>query len=215
MLTQSHQSLYSIRESPDLMSDACVCNDAHQLIFVSLWGRDTAMQEFLARLTLGNHEKGLDSFNLILESASDVEVLVGNLNRIEKRTTRVFKRTLFGSLVHLWLFDHRCREPDKANGKAFALIPRNTPNRDDRLWMLTKDTCPLPLLDHWRDTVLDLLRKREMLSPISWAIGPVEGFRLAIDTPALTSALGELIQTGILDVAPELPQHASGLQQAA
>src|SRR5690348_9034273 len=112
MLTQSHPSLYSICESPDLMADACVCNDAHQLIFVSLWGRDTAMQEFLARLTLGSHEKGLDSFHLILESAPDVEVFVGNLNRLEKRTTRVLRRTLFGSLVHLWLFDHRCREPD-------------------------------------------------------------------------------------------------------
>ena len=27
-----------------------------------------------------------------------------------------------------------------------------------------QDTCPLPLLDHWRETVLELLQSHEMLT---------------------------------------------------
>jgi len=61
-----------------------------------------------------------------------------------------------------------------------------------------QDTCPLPLLDHWRDTVLELLQARAMLSRLPSAIGALEGHRLAIDVPALTTALGDLIRNGTL-----------------
>jgi hypothetical protein len=81
----------------------------------------------------------------------------------------------------------RCVKPDKANASALALLPRERPPAD-RLWMLVRDTCP-PLLDHWRETVLELLQ-REMLARLPFALGPLEGHRLAIDVPALTLALG-------------------------
>ena len=64
----------------------------------------------------------------------------------------------------------------------------------ERLWTLVRETCPLPLLDHWRDAVLDLLQSREMLTRLPFALGPLEGRRLALDVPALTTALGELIR---------------------
>ena len=71
-----------------------------------------------------------------------------------------------------------------------ALLPRESAHRLDRLWLLVRDTCPLPLLDHWRDIVLDLLQARSMLTRLPFALGPLEGHRLAIDVPALTQALG-------------------------
>ena len=46
-------------------------------------------------------------------------------------------------------------KPDKANASALALLPRDSAHRLDRLWTLVQDTCPLPLLDHWRGTVLE------------------------------------------------------------
>jgi hypothetical protein len=65
----------------------------------------------------------------------------------------------------VWLFDRRCVKPDKANASALALLPRDSAHRLDRLWMLVRDTCPLPLLDHWRDTVLELLQRRDADPP--------------------------------------------------
>ncbi len=193
----SSNMLYRIDECPDLMADGCVGDEHGNLIFLSVWARDTAVQEFLARLTLGRSEQGLDLFHLVTDQAS-IPVFVGNTDNLEKRTTRTFRRTLFGSMVHLWLFDKRCVKPDKANASALALLPRDSAHRLDRLWTLVQDTCPLPLLDHWRDTVLELLQTRRMLTGLPLALGPLEGHRLALDVPALTKALGELIRNGTL-----------------
>jgi len=196
----SPQPLYRIDECPDLMADGCVGDEHGNLVFLSVWARDTAVQEFLARLTLGRAEQGLDQFHLVTDQAS-IPVFVGNVENLEKRTTRAFRRTLFGSMVHLWLFDKRCVKPDKANASALALLPRAVSDHTERLWALVRETCPLPLLDHWRDDVLALLRSRDMLIRLPFALGPLEGHRLALDVPALTTALGERIRTGTLDVS--------------
>ncbi|QQC64368.1 hypothetical protein [Paraburkholderia ginsengisoli] len=194
----SSTPLYRIDECPDLMADGCVSDEHGNLVFLSVWARDTAVQEFLARLTLGRDAQGLDQFHIVTEQGSSIPVFVGNVEHLEKRSTRAFRRTLFGSMVHLWLFDRRCVKPDKTNASALALLPRGSAHQLDRLWTLVQDTCPLPLLDHWREIVLDLLQSRDMLSRLPFALGPLEGHRLALNIPVLTSALGDLIRHGTL-----------------
>ncbi|WP_427997841.1 hypothetical protein, partial [Xanthomonas hortorum] len=140
------------------MADACVCGDQGDLVFLSVWARDTAVQQLLARLTLGRDEDGLGQLHLINEHGGNVPVFVGSIDRFDKRLTRAYRRTLFGSMVNLWLFDRRCIQPDKTNASAVALLPRHATDPTSRLWHLVKDTCPLPLLDHWQEPVLALLR---------------------------------------------------------
>jgi hypothetical protein len=195
----SSTTLYRIDECPDLMADGCIGDENGNLVFLSVWARDTAVQQFLARLTLGQAEDGLDQFHLITEQGHSIPVFVGNVEGLKKRSTRAFRRTLFGSLSNLWLFDERCVTPDRANARALALLPRDSTNRLDRLWRLVRDACPLPLLDHWRDVVLDLLQGQAMLRRLPFAVGPLEGHRLAIDVPVLTQTLGDLIRDGVLD----------------
>jgi hypothetical protein len=206
MLTSS-SPLYRLDECPDLMADGCVGDEHGNLVFLSVWARDTAVQEFLARLTLGRSEEGLDRFHLVTEPGPSIPVFVGNVDGLEKRLTRAYRRTLFGSMVHLWLFDQRCVKPDKANASALALLPRTVSDDTERLWALVQETCPLPLLDHWRDAVLEFLRSQDMLTRLPLALGPLEGYRLALDVPALTTALGTLIRDGVLDVSQ--PKSAS------
>jgi hypothetical protein len=158
------------------------------------------MQEFLGRLTLGHDEKGLDSFHLATSEATSVPIAVADVHLLEKRTTRAFHRTLFGSLLNTWLIDSRCVKPDRVNGFALAILPRDDPSRVHRLWSLVQETCPLPLLPHWRTHVLDLLRSQSMLTQLPSPLGPVEGYRIALDVPTLTDALGELIRSRVLDV---------------
>jgi len=194
------RTLYRIEESQDLMADACVCDESRHLVFLSAWGRDTAVQEFLARLTLGSAEKGLDGFHLVSAERTSIPVSVANAQALQKRTTRAYQRTLFGSMLNVWLLDSRCLQPDKANASALAILPREEARRTARLWTLVQDTCPLPLLAHWRDTVLDLLTAQNMLSAFAFSLGPVEGYRIALDVPALTTCLGDLIRSGTLTV---------------
>ena len=210
----SPQPLYRIDECPDLMADGCISDEHSNLIFLSVWARDTAVQEFLARLTLSRAEQGLDQFHLITDQAS-IPVSVGNTDNLEKRTTRTFRRTLFGSMVHLWLFDQRCVKPDKANASALALLPKAVSDHTERLWALVRETCPLPLLDHWRDAVLALLQSQDMLVRLPFALGRLEGHRLALNVPALTTALGELIRTGTLGISPHVPVSGKTLQRVA
>ena len=198
MPANTSSPLHRIDECPDVMADACVGDDQGNLIFLSIWARDTAVQQILARLTLGRDEQGLDQFHILTDQGGSVPVFIGNVDRLEKRVTRAYRRTLFGSLSNVWLFDRRCVKPDKANASALALLPRDSTHRLDRLWTLVRDTCPLPLLDPWREPVLDLLQAKSMLTRLPFALGPLEGHRLAIDVPTLTEVLGSLIRSGAL-----------------
>jgi hypothetical protein len=189
-----------IDECPDLMADACIGDEEGRLIFLSFWARDTAVQEFLARLTLAQEARGIEEFHVVNEAGAAFPILVGDVDRLEKRMTRAYRRTLFGSLSNVWLFDRRCIHPDKANARAWALLPRDSSCRQDRLWQLARETCPLPLLDPWRESVLEILQTRSMLTRLSLALGPLEGYRLAIDVPVLSEALGELIRADVLTV---------------
>ncbi|EFW82263.1 hypothetical protein [Pseudomonas savastanoi] len=191
----SHTQLFHIEECPDLYVDACVCDEQRNLIFLSAWGRDTAMQEFLARLTLGNSENGMDQFHIVM---NDQRIPVfPDTDLLEKRTTRQLRGTLFGSLLHLWLFDLRCSQPDRANHCAYALI-NQAQDPFDRLWPLVVDTCPLPFLPHWREPVMSVLTAHNMLHPLPGAIGSVTAWRLSLQLDVLEIALGELIREGKL-----------------
>lgn len=210
----SPQPLYRLDECPDLMADGCITDESGNLVFLSVWARDTAVQEFLARLTLGRAEDGLDQFHLIPEQGSSIPVFIGNADLLEKRITRAFRRTLFGSMVHLWLFDRYCITPDKANTRALAVLPKGT-CQHQRLWVLVRETCPLPLLDHWREPVLALLQSRNMLIQLPVALGPLEGHRLVLDVLALTDALGDMIRNGVLTVSPTDSVPNTSVQRVA
>lgn len=191
----SPTQLLQIEELPDLYVDACVCDEQRNLVFLSAWGRDTVLQEFLARLTLGREENGIDQFHVIVDGRR--LPVFPDQDLLEKRTTRQFRGTLFGSLLHLWLFDRRASAPDQANHFAFALLERDE-DPHHRLWPLVMETCPLPLLPHWREPVMGVLIQHQMLTALPGAIGNVCAWRLALQLDVLEPSLGELIRRGEL-----------------
>lgn len=195
MSSPNYSTLYQIDEFPDLYVDACACDEQRNLVFFSAWGRDTVIQEFFARLTIGRAEGGIEQFHIVVDGRS--LTVFPNADLLEKRTTRNYPGTLFGSLLHLWFFDRRCAAPDLANHFAYALL-RDGDEPLQTLWPLVAMTCPLPLLTHWRKPVMQLLSDYGMLAPLAGALGAVTAWRLAIDLPALELALGDLIRSGQL-----------------
>jgi len=192
--------LYQVDECPDLYVDACVCDEQRNLVFLSVWGRDTAIQEFLARLTLGREERGLEQFHIVVDGRS--LPVFPRVDMLEKRTTRQMRGTLFGSLLHLWLFDSRCMAPDRANHVAYALIEADA-NPQQRLWPLVMDVCPLPLLQHWHEPVMELLVQQEMLQRLPGSTGPVTAWRLSLHLDRLEAELGQLIRQNVLDTSSD------------
>lgn len=139
-------SLLQLNEIPHIMADSYICDERRSLIFLSVWGRDTAIQELLARLTLKN-EDALTQFTLIDASLNEHILFPGNTDNLDKLASR-HTRTRFGTLVHTWLFDKRCQVPDQANGQAFLLLNRDDPHWRERVWSLLLETTTLPLLNH-------------------------------------------------------------------
>ena len=190
-------ALLSIREAPGLLADAVLTDEAHNLLFLSVWGRDTAVQAFRARLSLPFSEGGLDSFRLEGEHATFVQM--GNPERLASDSGRTSSQTLFGSLVHLWLYDCLAVAPDRANRRALLLCrPEKGSTAEGRavlkhrLWSLVQETCHLPLLPAWRDTVLEAFEASGWIKTLA-GIG-LDAHALDLGDDAVDSLISRLIQ---------------------
>ncbi len=111
--------MLAVNEINDVYCDALVCDEGY-LVFASCWGRDTAIQELLARLTLTANEGGISQLSFDGHVASEngdtsdsklrfenYPAKIGNPDRLDKMTGRMPKSNLFGDLVHVWLFDKK------------------------------------------------------------------------------------------------------------
>ena len=56
----SKRQLLSLETVYGIYCDAWVADGDEMLVFASFWGRDTAIQEMLARLTLSTAEDGIN-----------------------------------------------------------------------------------------------------------------------------------------------------------
>lgn len=202
MLERHHQErstaaplLMPITETPGLYADAVLTDEGHNLLFLSLWGRDTAVQEFRARLSLPVHEGGLDNFRL--EGLPFVQV--GNPERLVTDSGRTPSQLIFGSLVHLWLYDRLAVEPDRANRRALLFYrPAEESTAEgqwslrDRLWSLVTETCHLPLLPAWRDTLLEAFQAAGWIKTLQ-GVG-VAAYALDLGDDAVETVISRLIR---------------------
>ena len=152
--------LFKFKELSDLYADACVRDETGRLMFLSLYGRDTAIQQLLAAFTIKVTEGGLDAFHLQHPAGESQLVHVGDADRLEKFTGKLPRDNLFGNLVHLWLYDPTLIRPDRSNRVAWVLVDGvDDPSEQSeairtRVWGLYKLLSPVPLLDTWQQAVL-------------------------------------------------------------
>ncbi|MDH5181135.1 MAG: hypothetical protein OEZ39_14135 [Gammaproteobacteria bacterium] len=166
--------LMPLDEAPDLFADAALMDAADNLLFLSLWGRDTALQEFLARLSLPQDEGGLKSFSLLIDSGENRRtrrklIQIGDSSVLNHFTGRL-RQNILGDIAHLWVFNRLTIEPDLANRRTFVLFKpdeiatesgRQTVH--DRIWHVTKAICHLPMLDHWAEPIICMFRSHEWI----------------------------------------------------
>lgn len=208
--------MYCIDGQSDVFVDACIPDDAGQLLFLSAFGRDTSLQQMLARFQLRATEGGLDRITIRREE-EPFTALVGDPNRLEKLTGRLPRETLFGNLVHLWVFDPVVLEPDRANGRGWILVEeeehrgeRCVELRAQRRWLLLSRLARVPLLDEWRDPLLEAL---EAEFPSAWhtsgCIGRLSAERLALPD-AFESLVSGLLTRGALCAQGAAANPAAG-----
>jgi hypothetical protein len=192
--------MLQVFEVQDLFCDAYVTDQNQRLIFISLIGRDTAIQQLLASFSLPLQSGGLDRISF--RSSSDV-ILIGDHARLEKHSGRLPK-SIFGVLNQTWIFDPICQRPDHANKTAWLLdfvepakasvMPGQSP-----LWPTIKMLSALPLLDHWESALVKQIAHVE--SNVT-AVG-VTTIKVSLD-PDYEAIVSELVKTGVL-VVPASP----------
>ena len=158
--------MYAVDQCSDVFVDACIRNEASQLMFLSLYGRDTATKELLARMQLGKHQGGLQE--LQLKGVGDLvdqvhTVVVGDPDRLEKFSGRLPKGNLYGNLTHMWVYDPAIQTPNKGAKQAWVIdrqkdvFPSQVSQMRQRIWQAVTQLASIPLLAHWQEPVLQAI----------------------------------------------------------
>ncbi len=201
--------LFVIDEQPDVFADAVASDDNAQLLFMSVFGRDTSIQQLMARCQLPRAQGGIDKLSFRQEdSAGDaLALLIGDPSRLDKFTGRLPKENLFGNLVHAWVFDPVILEPDRAGRSGWQIREQRAGQGrhevdSDALWSLIKDVSPLPLLDHWRDSTLAWLHDRGGIRAAR-CLGRVGATKVVLPS-AFERDVSEMVRTGALQLSDEV-----------
>ncbi|MFP3562941.1 hypothetical protein [Paraburkholderia sp. SIMBA_030] len=201
--------LYPIKELQDIFVDACVRAPNGELVFVSVFGRDGAVQQLYASLHLGIQEGGIRQLTLLdPDNGQPVAAApIGDPRRLDKYSGRLPKDNLFGNLVHTWIYDESLLTPSKAAGAAWLLVDRETQVHDDeslqaRVWSLIEQLSPVPLLPHWRTPVLDALGTQLVshLGDTSYApVGRIHASRVTLPD-AFAKTISEFVSSATLEL---------------
>lgn len=219
--------MYRIEHCSDVFVDACIRNEAGILMFVSVYGRDTAIKELMARIQLGKGEHGLSELKLKGHDEHQGEThvaTINNANDLGKLTGRLPK-CLYGNLTHAWIFDPAIRAPDKGAGQAWIIEPTIEDKRqlkalvETRIWNAICHLASIPLLPHWREVVLNTFghtlisqmgvnHDPEVASyvrnHISKPLGNLVAYRVHLEED-FSSKISTLIQNGQLTLEPQRP----------
>lgn len=199
--------LFALDDVHGIYADAFVTDQTEHLLFGSFWGRDTSIQELIARLTLPSTEGGLYRLHLVDQDdpGRKHEVLIGNADRLVKMTGRMPKANLFGDVAQVWLYDRLATDPDYGSRRAVRLFscddadPARVALESDLIWGLFKDVCHLPLLDPWRETIVRTAVQRGWVS-FHAGIG-IHALMLNLGSEELESVIETLIRDGQLTLA--------------
>lgn len=213
--------MFHIDQCADVFVDACVRNEASQLMFLSVFGRDTATKELMARIQIAKGSEGLGELRLKgygEHQGQSHTVFIADPKGLDKLTGRLPKG-MFGELTHLWIFQPVVRAPDKGAKQAWLIdhLERSVQTSQlmrERVWAAVCDMASVPLLPHWREPVLEAIWKDMVFemghyasdasssySPrFSEPLGKVVAYRVAL-TDDFASRVSLLIREGKLTLS--------------
>jgi hypothetical protein len=217
--------LWGIREFSDVFLDALVRNETGQLMFASLYGRDTAIQQLLAAFSLPVTSGGVDRITLKPVEAPPRPgdgvagvvplhpetpagedhrgiAFIGDASRLTKLAGKLPRRSLFGPVSHVFIYDPMVIDPDTANGRAWVLTFGND-GQDHRqsVWAMIQRISPVPLIETWCEPVLASLGEKivtDLNAKATWpALGPIQASLIDLGD-GFSQAISELVKSRVL-----------------
>ncbi|WP_037586996.1 hypothetical protein [Stenoxybacter acetivorans] len=151
-----HSPLFQLSGTAgDLFSDAFLI-DNNRLMFASLYGREANIQALLATLTLGNDQIG---FRLSKDEPYFPHKRTARyFSALHKRVSKIHTHN-YGVLTHLFLYAEEVLQANHDTRTAWLLQPPNTDTETqlNGAWQCIQALSDVPLLDDWRDAVLERL----------------------------------------------------------
>lgn len=218
--------LWRIKEFSDVFLDALVRNEAGQLMFASLYGRDTAIQQLLAAFSLPLSSGGIDRITLTpVEAATRLGdqvagvvslppsapaqhdprgmAFIGDASRLTKLTGKLPRRSLFGPVSHVFIYDPAVVEPDTANGRAWVLTLDARQDHRQAVWAMIQRISPVPLVEAWQGPVLTALgdtivQDLNHHARVTWpTLGPIQASMIDLGE-GFSQAISELVKSRVL-----------------
>ena len=147
--------MFKINEVSDVFVDGVVKDSTGHVLFVSLIGTDTELQALAGRLSLSaGHSDALKSISFRDDDNQSVGLVIPQ--QVEKVSQRMRNEAMMSG-AHVFWFQRLLLPQYWGVGKGYLLIQTtcSAEEFDMKLWQTTKNICRLPLLDHWRTTLLE------------------------------------------------------------
>jgi len=212
--------MFRVSPFSDLFADACVRNESGQLLFISLYGRDTQLRALMAAFHLGVSEGGVSSIELIDEQSGDVATChIGDPKKLTHTSGRLPKDLLFGNVVQTFIYQEDIVKPDLSNACAWILRQQSLQEFMDEggteiVWEYYKTLSAIPLLDHWREIVIAHTGKDCIFNTSVSNYPPLGNFTaIKIQLPSnFIQSISNLVKMGMIGL--EAPNNRTNLLTA-
>ena len=192
----NNTNLMRILDVNDVYTDGFLVDDSGSVAFLSLIGKDTAIQELRARWSLPLTQGGLTDFQIETPDSA-VRINIGSPESLEFLSGRM-ATSLFGHLIQVFVYKQLSQKPDYANRKALQLFKKgDVTDPSEKLWALIKNLSPLPLLDQWKELVFAMFISKSWLTELP-GMGDVSAHIISIPEDELAEMLKTNIQCGAL-----------------
>ncbi len=194
-------TLFGIKEVHGIYIDAVAVDAGENLLFLSCWADDTALQQFLAQLSLPAKEGGLQQFQLQPHpDQAAYWVYIKNGESLKSASARMPNNSIFSGLTQCWIYDSIVMEPNKLARRAVALLREPDPHKAERrVWKLAQQTCSLPLMDHWQSVLMPVFRKEGWIKSLK-SIG-LNALQIDFSDPEVERVISHYIQLRALELA--------------
>ena len=135
-------------------------NVTHELIFASIYGGETSINQWFGSI----ENRSVRSFECPLyENCMRHEIkpiTIRDHRALYKKRVKVQNET-FENLLHAFVYDKYVQQMD-GEVTAHVLID-TTSNQSDQLWGRIKDMTATPVLDSWKDHIIQALQDRDKI----------------------------------------------------
>ena len=194
----------------DVFVDACVRDTSGNLLFLSCYGRDTALTQLFAALSLIPTAGGFAQVTLIDDDGDTHRVGIAGADRFRKLAGRLPKENLFGSIAQTWIFDPVVLNPDRSNRLGWVLLDLGTSGKahavqceiDGRVWAMYQVLSPVPLLPAWEQPIRAAMQEAVLdmqASPFP-ALGRVSALRVHLPDD-FGDQVSKLVKAGVIGIA--------------